>query len=127
MAGNYTFNTPKSYFLQGSYGVFTSPNVEFGGQLGVAGADHVSTTTNVGVFGDYYFSSGAGNPVLPFVGINAGYVNASHYDSASIGGQVGIKYFLNSNVSANVAFDYSAARHSSGDSRLVLGLSTYLR
>lgn len=129
LAGNYTFNTPKSYFLQGSYGVFTSPVLELGGQIGVAGADHISTTTNVGAFADYYFRGGTENasPLLPYVGITGGYINASHYNSASIGGQAGVKYFLNSNVSVNAAFDYNAARHSSGQSQLVLGLSTYLR
>ena len=128
LGGSYTFNTPKTYFLQGGYGVFASPNLEFGAQLSVGGADHVSTSTDVGAFADYYLRGGSDNesPLLPYIGISAGYLNQSHYDSASVGGQAGVKYFLNSNVAVNAEFEYNAARHSSGQSQLFLGLSTFI-
>lgn len=127
LAGNYHFNTPKFYNLQGLYGVFVTPEIEFGGQLGVSGADGVSTTTIAGAFADYYFSGSGGSSVLPYIGITGGYAHSSGNDGSSIGGQAGIKYFLNSSVAVTAAFQYTGTRNVSGQSDFILGLSTFIK
>ncbi len=126
VAGNYSFNGDKPYVLRGSYGVFTSPTVEFGGVAEISGASHTSTASSVGAFGNYYFSSGSGSQLLPYLGLFLGYSHV-HDDSASVGGQGGVKYFFNPNIAVNVEVDYRAARHSSGTSNLILGFSTFFR
>jgi hypothetical protein len=126
IAGNYSFNGDKPYALQGSYGVFTSPALEFGGVGEVAGASHATTASSLGAFANYYFAGGADNPLLPYLGVFAGYSHV-HDDSASVGAQGGVKYFFNPNIALNVELNYRAARHSSGTSDLILGFSTFFR
>lgn len=126
IAGNYSFNGDKPYAFQGSYGVFTSPTVEFGGVAAISGASHSTTASSVGAFADYYFTGAADNPLLPYLGVFAGYSHV-HDDSASVGAQGGVKYFFNPNIALNAELNYRAARHSSGTSNLVLGLSTFFR
>ena len=63
VAGNYSFNGDKPYALQGSYGVFTAPTVEFGAVGAISGATHATTASSLGAFADYYFVSGADNPL----------------------------------------------------------------
>lgn len=126
VAANYSFNGNKPYAVQGSYGVFVAPTVEFGGVAAVSGAAHSDTASSVGGFANYYFASGAENPLLPYLGVFAGYSHV-HDDSASVGGQGGVKYFFNPNIALNLEANYRAARHSSGTSNLVLGFSTFFR
>lgn len=126
VAGNYSFNGDKPYALQGSYGVFTSPVLEFGGVGAVSGASHSTTASSLGAFADYYFAGGADTQLLPYLGVFAGYSHV-HDDSASVGGQGGVKYFFNPNIALNVELNYRAARHSSGTSNLILGFSTFFR
>jgi hypothetical protein len=126
VAGNYSFNGDKPYALQGSYGVFTAPAVEFGGVAAVAGATHTTTASSVGAFANYYFTGGAGTQLLPYLGVFAGYTHV-HDDTASVGGQGGVKYFFNPNIALDVELNYRAARHSSGASNLILGFSTFFR
>jgi len=38
-----------------------------------------------------------------------------------------VKYFFNPNIALNLEANYRAARHSSGTSNLILGLSTFFR
>lgn len=126
IAGNYSFNGDKPYALQGSYGVFTSPTLEFGGVGAISGASHATTASSLGAFGNYYFTGGAETQLLPYLGVFAGYSHV-HDDSASVGGQGGVKYFFNPNIALNVELNYRAARHSSGASNLILGFSTFFR
>lgn len=127
LAGSYHFNKPKFYSAQLLLGYFTSPSLEVGGQIGVSGADGTSAATNVSAFADYYLSNGAGSPLLPYVGITAGYEHFSGRDSTSIGGEVGAKYFLNSNVAINAKFQYVGAKNLTGQSDFILGLSTFIK
>ncbi len=126
LAGNYSFNGDKPYAVQGSYGVFTAPTVEFGGVAEISGATHATTASSIGAFGNYYFAGGAGSQLLPYLGVFVGYSHV-HDDSASVGGQGGVKYFFNPNIALNLELDYRAARHSSGTSNLILGFSTFFR
>jgi len=126
VAANYSFNGDKPYAVQGSYGVFTAPTVEFGGVAAVSGASHSRTASSVGGFANYYFVSGADNPLLPYLGVFAGYSHVRD-DSASVGAQGGVKYFFNPSIALNLEVNYRAARHSSGTSNLVLGFSTFFR
>ena len=64
VAGNYSFNGDKPYAVQGSYGVFTSPTVEFGGVAAISGASHATTASSAGAFANYYFAGGADNQLL---------------------------------------------------------------
>ena len=121
------FNTPKYYSAQILLGYFTSPSLELGGQLTVAGADGTSAATNVSAFADYYLAYGSNSPLLPYVGITAGYAHYSGQDSTSIGGEIGAKYFLNSNVAVNAKFQYVGARNITGQSDFILGLSTFIK
>ena len=127
LAGSYHFNTPKFYSAQILLGYFTSPSLELGGQLTVAGADGTSAATNVNAFADYYLANGSNSPLLPYVGLTAGYEHYSGHDSTSIGGEVGAKYFLNSNVAVNAKFQYVGARNITGQSDFILGLSTFIK
>ena len=127
LAGNYHFNTPKFYSVQGLLGIFVSPVIELGGQLGVAGGDGTSAATTVSAFADYYLSNSAGSSLLPYVGATVGYEHFSGTDSTSLGGEAGVKYFLNSNVAINAKFQYIGARNFSGQSDFVLGLSTFIK
>ncbi len=126
VAGNYSFNGDKPYAVQGSYGVFTSPTVEFGGVAAISGASHATTASSAGAFANYYFAGGADNQLLPYLGAFAGYSHV-HDDSASVGAQGGAKYFFNPNIALNVELNYRAARHSSGTSNVILGFSTFFR
>ncbi len=126
VAANYSFNGDKPYAVQGSYGVFVAPTVEFGGVAAVAGASHATTASSVGAFANYYFAGGDNNPLLPYLGVFAGYSHVNE-SSASVGGQAGVKYFFNPNIALDLEANYRAARHSSGTSNLVLGFSTFFR
>ncbi len=127
LAGSYHFNTPKYYSAQVLLGYFTSPSLELGGQLTVAGADGTSAATNLSAFADYYLAYGSNSPLLPYVGLTVGYAHYSGHDSTSIGGEVGAKYFLNSNVAVNAKFQYVGARNITGQSDFILGLSTFIK
>ena len=127
LAGSYHFNTPKFYSAQILLGIFTSPSLELGGQLAVAGADGASAATNVNVFADYYLANESSSPLLPYVGITGGYEHFSGHDSTSLGGEIGAKYFLNSNVAINAKFQYVGARNITGQSDFILGLSTFIK
>lgn len=128
IAGSLFLDGPKPYALSGTYGVFTSPAFELGLTGSVAGANHSKTLTTVGAFGDYYFLNGttATNPLLPYIGVFAGY---SHKDTSdgSLGGQAGVKYFFNPNVAGTLEYQYRSTKHGNGTNQIVLGLSTFFR
>lgn len=128
VAGSFFFDGEKPYALAGTYGVFTSPNIEIGGTATIAGANHSKTLTTVGIIGDYYFRGNADseNPLLPYIGLFGGY---SHKEDSALsgGGQAGLKYFLNPNVAVSAEYQYRSTRHGSGTNQIVLGLSTFFR
>ena len=107
VAGNYSFNGDKPYAVQGSYGIFTAPSVEFGVVGAVSGASHGRTSSSAGAFADYYFAGGADSQLLPYLGVFAGYSHVNE-DSASVGAQGGVKYFFNPNIALNVELNYRA-------------------
>jgi opacity protein-like surface antigen len=126
VAGSLFLDGDKPYALSGTYGLFTSPSLEIGLTGDVAGANHSSTLTAVGGFADYYFRGGASaaNPLIPYLGVFAGY---SHKDdsNASLGGQVGAKYFFNPNVAASLEYQYRSTKHGNGTNEILLGFSTF--
>ena len=128
VAGSFFFDGEKPYALSGTYGVFTSPNIEIGGTASLTGANHSKTLTTAGLFGDYYFRGGADseNPLLPYIGLFGGY---SHKDDSSLSGgaQAGVKYFLNPNVAVSAEYQYRSTHHGNGTNQIVLGLSTFFR
>ena len=128
VAGSFFFDGDKPYALAGSYGYFTSPNIELGGTAAIAGANHSKTLTTAGIFGDYYFRGGADstNALLPYIGLFGGYSHKE--DSALSGGaQAGVKYFLNPNVAVSAEYQYRSTHYGNGTNQIVLGLSTFFR
>ncbi len=128
VAGSFFFDGDKPYALGGTYGYFTSPNIEIGGTATIAGANHSKTLTTVGLIGNYYFrgNGDSENPLLPYIGLFGGYSHKE--DSALSGGaQAGLKYFLNPNVAVSGEYQYRSTRHGSGTNQIVLGLSTFFR
>lgn len=128
LSGSYVFNDDNPYALSGTYGLFTSPKLELGVTGAVSGARHSKTSTSVGAFADYYLrgneSVDSSRALLPYVGVFAGY---SHRDAsdASLGAQVGAKYFVNPNVALTGELQYRSTRHGSGITQFLLGISTF--
>lgn len=128
VSGSFFFDGDKPYALAGSYGQFTTPEIEIGGTASIAGANHSKSLTTAGVFGDYYFRGGAdaSNPLVPYVGLFAGYSHKE--DSALSGGaQAGVKYFLNPNVALTAEYQYRSTRRGNGTNQVILGFSTFFR
>lgn len=126
LAGTLLLNGGHPYTVSAGYGLFLSPAIEVGATGLVAGANHASTSTAVGGFADYYFtnSATATNPLLPFVGLFAGYSHNTSSD-ASLGAQGGVKYFFNPNVAGDLEYDYRSTRHGNGTNEILLGFSTF--
>lgn len=128
IAGSLFLDGSKPYALSGTYGVFTSPSLELGVTGSVAGASHSKTLTTFGGFGDYYFRGNAttDNPLLPYIGLFAGYAHKDTSDG-SIGGQAGVKYFFNPNVAGTLEYQYRSTKNGNGTNQIVLGFSTFFR
>lgn len=127
VAGSVSFDGPKPYTFSALYGLFVSPSIEVGGVGTVVGAKGETALTAIGGFADYYFvPATAENPLLPFLGIFAGYSHKNESDG-SLGGQAGIKYFFNPNVAGTIEYQYRSTRHGAGINQIVLGFSTFFR
>jgi opacity protein-like surface antigen len=126
LAASIFLNNDDPYAASATYGVFTSPALELGLTGSVAGANHARTNSAIGAFADYYFRTAASatSPVLPYIGIFAGYSHADS-DSGSVGVQAGAKYFFNPNVAASLEYQYRSVNHGSGTNEILLGFSTF--
>lgn len=130
LSGSLFLDGDKPYALSGTYGLFTSPNIELGATGSVAGANHSRTLTTVGGFADYYFRGANAiedsSPLLPYVGVFAGY---SHKDGSdgSLGAQAGVKYFLNPNVAVTGEYQYRSTKDGNGTNQILLGFSTFFK
>jgi hypothetical protein len=124
--GDISFNGNDTLQVGAGYGQFTDTHLEIGLQGNIFAAKHQKSDYSVGPFVNYHFPK-VGSPLLPYVGVFAGYASNGGTDSASIGGQAGVKYFLNPGVAVYGQFQYNAVRHFSGQSDVVFGISTYFR
>lgn len=119
----------KTYQLGGFYGQFLNPEIEVGGGVQFAGARGTKTNTTIGAIGNYHFRLGGDaetNPLLPYVGVFLGYAHRDD-DSTSLGGQAGVKYFLNPNVALTAEYDFRSQKHTNGTNQIVLGFSQFFR
>jgi hypothetical protein len=123
--GDLSFNGNDDFQIGAGYGQFTDTHLEIGLEGQFFAAKHEKSDYSIGPFVNYHFPSGSA--LLPYVGIFGGYANAGGVDSASIGGQAGVKYFLNPGVAVYGQVQYDAVRRSTGQSDLVFGISTYFR
>jgi hypothetical protein len=127
LSGLLSLDAGNAYSLAGAYGIFLSPPVEVGLTGSIAGAKNVSTVSTLGAFADYYFTNTGGystNPLLPYVGIFAGYAH-QYGSNTSVGAQAGVKYFFNPDVAGTLEYDYRSTQHSSGTNTILLGFSTF--
>lgn len=131
VSGFFQFNNDNPYSLALSYGTFTSPTLEVGGIGSVAGAKGTDTATTIGGFVDYYFRGTEAvesvTALVPYAGLFAGYASQGSTNNASLGAQVGVKYFFNPNVALTGEVQYRSIRHGDNNTQLVLGLSTFFR
>ena len=61
---------------------------------------------------DYFFFNQPNNPLKPYIGLNAGYVNYESTDNIDMnglvyGGQIGLTYSVNDNVDLDLMYRYS--------------------
>lgn len=121
-AGLFSFNGDNPYSLSVKYGQYVTKPIELGVEAEVAGAKHTKTFTSIGGRAD--FDLPGRGALLPYVGAFLGYAHQTD-DSTSVGGQVGAKYFFNPNVAFDGELQFRSARHASGSTQLIFGLSTF--
>lgn len=124
LSGNIVFDPTNSQDINLLYGVFLNSNLEVGGQFSYFNPDKGDDTLGLSAFANYHFPSSS--PLLPFIGVNVGFTDTND-TNFSYGAQAGVKYFLNPNVSANAAFQWTHLEDADDDTRIALGLSVYLR
>jgi hypothetical protein len=125
LSGNIVFDPVNSQDINLLYGMFLNPNLEVGGQFSYFNPDKGDDSFGLSVFADYHFPSAS--PLLPFIGVNVGFTDTTD-TNFSYGARAGVKYFLNPNVSANAAFQWTHVEDvDDDDTRITLGLSVYLR
>ncbi|MDR3707847.1 MAG: hypothetical protein P4L33_06085 [Capsulimonadaceae bacterium] len=116
------------YSLVGTYGSFTSPDVELGGTVGYFGGDNTRSQRFFGGVANYHIRQRGdladASPLVPYLGLFAGY--AINGDKAfSIGGQGGIKYFVNQNAAILCEYEYRSVKSGSNISELIFGFGTF--
>ena len=120
-----SLNGDNPYAVSALYGQFLTPPVEVGLEGTVSGARHSDTQSSVGAFADYYFRSGD-DPLLPYLGVFAGYADSGHGSGdGALGVQGGVKYFLNPSIAVTAEAQYRGVANSSGQGNVVIGLSTF--
>lgn len=99
-----------SFAVGGSLGYFLTKEMEIGGRqsLGWSSGDTNSSWFGVSrLFFDYNFDL---DRLVPFVGVNAGYLYGDDAEDAWLGGpEAGLKYFLNSTtfVFGEISYDFN--------------------
>lgn len=124
VAGFLSFNGDNPYDLNVKYGQYVTKPVELGVEAEVAGAKHAKTFSSIGGRADLDLA--ARGSLLPYVGAFLGYAHETD-NNASVGGQVGAKYFFNPNVAFVGEVQFRSTRHASGTTQLLFGFSTFFR
>jgi len=98
--GDYQIDTGHAYSLVGTYGDFVQPEVEVGGNVGIFGGDHTERRRYVGGIANFHLlqkdAISPSSACVPYIGIFAGFATKDT-TAFSVGGQTGIKYFINQN------------------------------
>jgi len=128
LSGRLNWEDNTDYTFDISYGKFVTPNWLVGVNAGITGVNS-DKSYRAGVFGEYNFLTGT--KWVPFVRTGVGYTrpNAGD-DSAFIGVDAGIKYFMRSNLAifASIGGDWVISGNSSSDGiakQVDLGLKFY--
>lgn len=119
------FEPARNFTLSLGYGPFLNPNLQIGAATTISDPEGGASAYSLGGFVNYHFPGASA--ALPYIGAFLGYTDGSQTDGdISYGLQAGVKYFLNSSVSAFGELQY---RDSDGPSTtgLVFGLNVYLR
>ena len=128
LGGQLNWEGSTAYSFDISYGRFITSNWLIGVQAGLTGINS-NKDYRLGVFGEYNFLTGT--QWVPFVRAGVGYSHPDQgSDSALIGVDVGIKYFMRSNLAifASVGGDWAISGSDSSDGfakQLDLGLKFY--
>mgnify|MGYP000998474051 CR=1 FL=1 len=124
--GDLTFEPGDSFNLDLGIGPFLNRNLQVGGILGVTDVDGGDTTWRALAFANWHFPGTS--QALPYIGVQLGYVDFGPSDSFTYGIEGGVKYFLNSNVSANAALRFLDYSESGWDNEFGLrfGISAYI-
>ncbi|MBC8104162.1 MAG: hypothetical protein H7Z41_16430 [Cytophagales bacterium] len=127
LSGTLNFEPSTDLALSVKYGRFQNQKLEFGGYGTILDPERGDSTYSVGAFADYHFPGAS--PLLPFIGLSAGYANTRNDGTFAYGVQGGVKYFVNSNVAATGQLVYRDYTQSGvgNEFRLELGLAVYLR
>ena len=128
LSGRLNWEDNTDYTFDISYGKFVTPNWLVGVNAGITGVNS-DKSYRAGVFGEYNFLTGT--KWVPFIRTGVGYTrpNAGD-DSAFIGVDAGIKYFMRSNLAifASIGGDWVISGNSSSDGvakQVDLGLKFY--
>jgi hypothetical protein len=124
-SGRLGIDPNSDFILNLKYGPFLNPNLQVGGTVEFTDPDPGGSFYNLGGFANYHFPGTSA--ALPYVGVFLGYADGSNTDGdVAYGVQGGVKYFLNSTVSAFGEIRY---RDNGDDNNtdLVFGLNVYLR
>lgn len=128
LGGQLNWETNTAYSFDISYGRFLTSNWLVGVQAGITGINS-EKDYRLGVFGEYNFLTGT--KWVPFVRSGVGYLHPDQgTDSAVIGVDVGMKYFMRSNLAifASVGGDWVLSGSDSSDGfakQVDLGLKFY--
>lgn len=132
LSGHYNWENTSNYALNIGYGRFITDNIELGVEAGVNGVNS-NKTINASIFAEYDWLNGT--KWVPFVRATVGYarvegpVVGEEYseDSCALGGQLGLKYFLRSNLSifARAGGQWLSSGESDFNKQVDLGLNFY--
>ena len=128
LSGRLNWETSTAYNFDISYGRFITSNWLVGVEAGITGINS-DKDYRVGVFGEYNFLTGT--KWVPFVRGGIGYTRPDQGDdSATLGLDAGIKYFMRSNLAifASVGGDWVISGDDSNDGfakQIDLGLKFY--
>lgn len=128
LSGRLNWETATAYNFDISYGRFITSNWLVGVEAGITGINS-DKDYRLGVFGEYNFLTGT--KWVPFVRAGVGYTRPDQGDdSATLGLDAGIKYFMRSNLAifASVGGDWVLSGDDSNDGfakQIDLGLKFY--
>lgn len=128
LSGRLNWEDSTAYSFDISYGRFITSNWLVGVQAGITGVDSAKDY-RAGVFGEYNFLTGT--QWVPFIRAGAGYLRPDQGDdSATLGFDAGVKYFMRSNLAIFASFggDWVISGDSGSDGiakQVDLGLKFY--
>jgi hypothetical protein len=108
LSGKLNWDDETEYALDLSYGLFVTDGLLLGVKGGVIG-ENSDASFNLGVFGEYNFATGT--KWVPFIGLGADWarVDDGNFDADAIRlrGELGVKYFLRSNMAISASMSGS--------------------